>query len=112
MDRSAALVNAAREHANVADFRRQIQEHRERLREIVRASKNPPPQMLQLQRSMIVTNALLNAASECHSGGRVTCPADLMRRLDEQVGAGYAQLKAIETGTAIKGSGSPAVTSR
>lgn len=100
LERSAALIQAAKGNANVADFRRDVQAHRERLREIVRSSKNNPPALVQLQRTMIVTNALLNAASECHSGGRVVCPADLMQQLEERVRAGFAQLNAIEGGAA------------
>lgn len=98
IERSAALARAAKEHAIVADFRRDIQEHRERLREIVRSNRNPPPRMLELQRSMILTNALLNAASECYSGGRLVCPADLMRQIDERLKIDFEQLNAIERG--------------
>lgn len=99
-ERSAALAKAARENASVVEFRRDILAHRETLREIVRANSNPPSEILQLQRSMILMNALLNAASECHSGGRVVCPADLMHRIDEQLKTGFAQLSAIELGAA------------
>jgi hypothetical protein len=98
IERSAVLAKAARGHANVADFHRDIEEHRERLREIVRADRKPPPKRLELQRSMILTNALLNAASQCHSGGRLECPADLMRQIDEQLKVDFAQLDAIERG--------------
>jgi hypothetical protein len=98
IERSAALAKAAKGHANVADFRRDIGEHRERLRDIVRAARNPPPNVLELQRSMILTNALLNAASECHSGGRLVCPADLMRQIEGQLKIDFAQLNAIERG--------------
>ena len=96
IERSAALAKAAKEHANAAEFRRDIEAHRERLREIVRANRNPPPGLLQLQRSMILTNALLNAASQCHSGGRLMCPADLMHDLEAQLRTAFAQLGALE----------------
>ncbi len=99
IERSAALANAAKGHADAAEFRREIREHRERLREIVRSTMNPPDKMLALQRSMILTNALLNAASECHSGGRLMCPADLIRQIDAQLKIDFAQLGAVERGT-------------
>lgn len=98
VERSATLAKAAKEHADIADFRRDILAHRERLREIVRTNKNPPPEVLQLHRTMILTSALLSAASECHSGGRVVCPADLMYQIDEQVRTGFEQLKGVEGG--------------
>lgn len=95
IERSAALAAAAKRHARVADFRRDIDEHRERLREIVRsAGSHPSPSVLQLHRSMILINALLHAAAECHAGGRLVCPADLMRQLDEQIASGLALAKA------------------
>lgn len=100
IERSAALVTAAKEHASVGDFRRDVLEHRERLRSIVRSGKNAPPNLQQLHRSMVLTNALLNAASECHAGGRLVCPADLMQQLEAQVRADRAQLGAIESGSA------------
>lgn len=98
MERSAALVEAARQHAGVGDFRRDILAHRERLREIVRAGKNAPAPELELHRNMILMNALLNAASECHSGGRLACPPDLMRQMEAQLTTGFAQLRVIEKG--------------
>lgn len=97
IERSAALAAAAKRHASVADFRRDIEEHRERLREIVRSGgSNPSPSLLQLHRSMILINALLHAAAECHAGGRLVCPADLMRRLEEQIATGFALVKAVQ----------------
>lgn len=98
IERSAALVISAKEHASVGDFRRDTLEHRERLRSIVRSGKGSSSALLQLHRSMILTNALLNAASECHSGGRLTCPADLMQQLEAQVRADRAQLGVVERG--------------
>lgn len=99
-ERAAVLGKAAKAHASVADFRRDILAHRESLREIVRANPNPRSDILQLQRSMILMNALLHAAAECHSGGRVVCPADLIHRIDEQLKAGFGQLDAVEGGAA------------
>ncbi len=96
IERSAVLAREAKEHASAADFRREIEAHRERLREIVRAIPNPPPGLLQLQRSMILTNALLNAASQCQSGGRLMCPADLMHDLEAELRTAFAQLGALE----------------
>lgn len=95
-ERSAVLAEAAKKHVSVAEFRRDIAAHRETLREIVRANRNPPTDILALQRSMIVMNALLNAASECHSGGRIVCPPDLLHRIDAQLRVGFAQLEAID----------------
>lgn len=96
VERSQALARAAKEHADVADFRRDIVAHRERLRELVRARPDAAPAMVQLQRSMILTNALLNAASECHSGGRIVCPADLLQRIDQQLRVTLEHLRAAE----------------
>lgn len=96
MERSSALVEAARRHASVGDFRRDILAHREELREIVRAGSNAPAPLLQLHRTMILMNALLNAASECHAGGRLACPPDLMRQMEEQLKSGFEQLGALE----------------
>lgn len=98
IERSVALAKAAKEHAILGDFRRDILEHRERLRAIVRANPKPPGPLLGLHRSMILTNALLNAASECHSGGRLACPADLMRQIEAQLKADLAHLNAVERG--------------
>lgn len=83
----------------MAEFRRDIVAHRERLREIVRANPDVPPPVVQLQRSMILTNALLNAASECHSGGRIVCPADLLQRIDQQLRTTFEHLSAAERTT-------------
>ena len=100
IEQSSALVKAAKGHANVADFRHDVRRHHERLREIVRANRNPPPAVLRLHRTMILTFALLNAASECHSGGRLACPEDLMRNLEEQLRVGFEQLRVLEQGLA------------
>ncbi len=96
MERSAALADAARHHAAAADFHRDIEAHRDALRQIVRsdAGKTPQP-VLRLHRTMILVNALLHAAAECQQGGRLVCPADLMRQLDGQIRDGFAQLDAI-----------------
>lgn len=96
IERSHALAESARAHASVADFRRDIVAHRERLRELVRARPDAPAAMVQLQRSMILINALLNAASECHSGGRIVCPADLLERIDHQLRVTVEHLRAAE----------------
>ena len=97
IERSAALASAAKQHAGVARFRHDIEEHRERLRQIVRAGgANPPPPQLELQRTMILINALLHAAAECHAGGRLMCPADLLHQLDQQIVAGFAMLENVE----------------
>jgi len=34
---------------------------------------------------MILLNALLKSASDCHQGDRLICPAELIRQLDAQV---------------------------
>jgi len=100
IERSAALARAAKENANVADFRRDIGAHRERLREIVRAAGKSPANVADLHRSMILMNALLHAAADCHSGGRLVCPPELMRQIEHQLAAGFDQLGAIEKGVA------------
>lgn len=97
LERSASLADAARQHAAVADFRGRIEEHREQLRRIVRSDDgNAAPAVLQLHRSMILVNALLHAAAECQVSGRLMCPADLMRQLDQQIAAGFVQVSAVE----------------
>jgi hypothetical protein len=80
----------------VADFRRDIGAHRERLREIVRAAKAPPAPLTELHRSMILMNALLHAAAECHAGGRLVCPPELMQQIEHQLALGFRQLGALE----------------
>jgi hypothetical protein len=98
IERAEALVVAARTHADAATFQREVQAHRERLREIVRAAGSaPPPQQRQLHVSMMLLNALLKSASDCHRAGRVTCPAELLRQLDAQVATARAQLKALNS---------------
>lgn len=96
VERSQALAQSAKANVGVADFRRDIVAHRERLRELVRARPDAPPAVVQLQRSMILINALLNAASECHSGGRIVCPADLLERIDHQLRVTVEHLRAAE----------------
>lgn len=100
MERSAALVGAVKARANVAEFRRDVQEHRERLRAIVRDAASPPAAVLELHRSMILMHALLHAASECHAGGRLQCPPELMQQIEHQLGVGFRQLGAVEKGAA------------
>jgi hypothetical protein len=96
IERAAALVAAARANADATTFQREVQAHRERLREIVRAAGSaPPPDRRQLHVSMMLLNALLKSASDCHRAGRITCPAELMRQLDAQVATARAQLKAL-----------------
>jgi hypothetical protein len=96
IERSAALTRTVKASGDVAEFRRDLREHRERLREIVRAAGTPPPPVLELHRSMILMHALLHAASECHAGGRLLCPPDLMRQIEEQLAVGFRQLDAVE----------------
>jgi hypothetical protein len=100
MERSAALADAARRHAAVTGFRGDIEAHRDKLRQIVRSDGEKTPQpVVRLHRTMILVNALLHAAAECQQGGRLVCPADLMRQLDGQIAEGFSQLQAIEKGT-------------
>lgn len=97
IERAETLVAAAKGHANAAGFRRDVETHRERLREIVRGEgPQPTPELRQLHVSMILLNALLKSASDCHQGGRVVCPADLIRQLDAQVKLVHGQLKAVQ----------------
>jgi hypothetical protein len=96
IERAEALVAAAKGHANATGFRQDVEAQRERLREIVRQEgPRPMPERRQLHVSMILLNALLKSASDCHQGGRVVCPAELIRQLDAQVKVVYAQLKAV-----------------
>jgi hypothetical protein len=96
LERSESLARAAKAHANVADFRRDIGAHRERLREIVRAAKAPPAPLAELHRSMILMNALLHAAAECHAGGKLMCPPELMQQIEHQLTVGFGQLGVLE----------------
>lgn len=97
IQRAEALVTAARSHADAARFQGDVQAHRERLRDIVRrAGPTPAPERRQLHGSMILLNALLKSAADCHRAGRIVCPADLMRQLDVQVRTAWTQLKALE----------------
>lgn len=97
IERAEALVAAAKGYANAAGFRQDVEVQRERLREIVRQEgPQPTPERRQLHVSMILLNALLKSASDCHQGGRVVCPAELIRQLDAQVKVVHAQLKAVQ----------------
>ena len=97
IERAATLVTAAKGHAVAAEFQQDVEVQRERLREIVR-QEGPQPRsdLRQLHVSMILLNALLKSASDCHQGGRVVCPAQLLRQLDEQVKLVQGQLKAVQ----------------
>lgn len=93
---AAALVAMAKGHSPAAGFEWEVEESRERLREIVRrAGPHPVPQRQQLFVSMILLNALLESATKCHQGGVVVCSANLIWQLDAQVKAASAQLKAL-----------------
>lgn len=97
VDGAEALVAAARSHAEASRFQQDVQAHRERLRHIVRlAGPTPPPARRELHTAMILLNALLKSASDCHRGGRIVCPADLMRQLEAQVQTVRARLQALE----------------
>lgn len=97
IERAEALVAAAKSHVNAAGFRQDVEAQRERLREIVRQEgPQPTPERRQLHISMILLNALLKSASDCHQGGRVVCPAELIRQLDAQVKVVHGQLKAVQ----------------
>lgn len=97
IERSARLADAARHHAAAADFHRDVEAHRDKLRQIVRSESGKTAQpVIRLHRTMILVNALLHAAAECQQGGRLVCPADLMRQLDGQIAEAFAQLDAIE----------------
>ncbi len=96
IERAEALVTAAKGHAEVAAFQRDVQAHRERLRGIVRrAGPEPIPERRQLHASMVLLDALLKSASDCQQAGHVVCEANLIRRLDAQLEAARAQLKAV-----------------
>lgn len=96
IERAEALVAAAKGPANATVFRQDVEMQRERLREIVRQEgPRPTPERRQLHVSMILLNALLKSASDCHQGGRLACPAELIRQLDAQVKVVRAQLKAV-----------------
>jgi hypothetical protein len=98
VERAAALALAAKRNVEVAEFRRDVDAHRVALRQIVQANPNPPEHVLKLHRVMVLTNALLHAAAECHVGGRIVCPADLMQHIEDQVRNGFEQLHALEAG--------------
>jgi len=96
--RAEALVTAAKGHAEAAAFQRDVQAHRERLRGIVRrAGPEPTPERRQLHASLVLLDALLKSASDCQQAGHVVCEARLIRRLDAQLEAARAQLKAVES---------------
>lgn len=98
IERAEALVTAAKGHADAADFQRDVRAHRERLREIVRrAGPEPAAELRQLHASMVLLDALLKSASDCQHAGHVVCEANLIRRLDAQLEAARARLKAAET---------------
>jgi len=98
IERAEALVAAAKGHAEAAGFQREVLAHRDRLRGIVRrAGPEPTPERRQLYASMVLLDALLKSASDCQQAGHVVCEANLIRRLDAQLEAARAQLKAVES---------------
>jgi hypothetical protein len=98
IERAGALVAAAKDHAEAAGFQRNVLANRERLRGIVRrAGPEPIPGRRQLHASMVLLDALLKSASDCQQAGHVVCEANLIRRLDAQLEAARAQLKAVES---------------
>jgi hypothetical protein len=98
IERAEALVAAARGHAEAAGFQRDVQAHRERLRGIVRdAGPEPTSERRQLHASMVLLDALLKSASDCQQVGHVVCEANLIRRLDAQLEAARARLRAVES---------------
>ncbi|MBL8341015.1 MAG: hypothetical protein JNL30_06050 [Rubrivivax sp.] len=107
VERAAALALAAKRSVEVAEFRRDIDAHRVALRRIVQAHPNPPEPVLKLHRVMVLTNALLHAAAECHVGGRIVCPADLMQHIEDQVRNGFEHLHALEAGSRRGGGEAP-----
>lgn len=96
-DRSAMLARAAKAHAELGEFRKDILEHREKLRAIISANRKAPPELMHLHRSMVLTSALLSAASECHVGGRVVCPPELMHQIETQVRLDRDRIAALES---------------
>jgi hypothetical protein len=97
IERAEALVVMAKGPANAALFRQDVETQRERLREIVRQEgPRPTPELRQLHVSMILLNALLKSAADCHQGGRLVCPAELIRQLDAQVKVVNQQLEAVQ----------------
>ena len=93
---AATLVTMAKSHTAEAGFQWEVEQSRERLREIVlQAGPHPTPQRKQLFVAMIMLNALLESASECHEGGVMVCPATLIWQLNAQVKTALAQLKAM-----------------
>jgi hypothetical protein len=97
IERAETLVAAAKGHAVAAEFQRDVEAQRARLREIVRQEgPQPTPELRQLHVSMILLNALLKSAADCHQGGRVVCPAQLLRQLDAQLNVVHGQLKGLQ----------------
>lgn len=95
---AAELVAMAKSHSSEAGFQWEVEESRQRLRQIVlQAGPHPAPKREQLFVSMIMLNALLESATKCHQGGLVVCSANLIWQLDAQVKAASAQLKALES---------------
>ncbi|MHB8257148.1 MAG: hypothetical protein ACYDE0_07910 [Acidiferrobacterales bacterium] len=93
---AAELVAMAKSHSSEAGFQLEVEQSRQRLREIVlQAGPHPAPKREQLFISMIMLNALLESATKCHQGGLVVCSANLIWQLDAQVRAASAQLKAL-----------------
>ena len=84
------LVEAADSgRAEALAFRRQVQQSRETLRELVRAAD--PEDRARFQ-NMILMVALLDAAAACHRGGVIVCPPDLMRQMRLQIARLQAQI--------------------
>jgi hypothetical protein len=90
IERAGELVEAADSgRAEALQFRREVQESREILRELVRSAD--PEDRARYQNKILMV-ALLDAAAACHRGGYIVCPPDLMRQMRAQLARLQAQI--------------------
>lgn len=95
LEQASQLVDAARDRAPAGAFRKRVIAAREQLRGIVRAGQ-ARADLHELHINLVLLQSLLQAASDCHRGGRVLCPPSLMRQLDTQLAAARTRLSALE----------------
>jgi hypothetical protein len=85
---------------NAAEFRRDVHTSRTQLRQLMQKRENPVPvEKQQLHKTLILLDALLDAAAKCQTGNVVICPPFLVQGLNAQLKNAQAQLAVIEATT-------------
>jgi hypothetical protein len=82
---------------DAVEFRRDVRTSRAQLRQLVRTSgKQVSTDRQQLHETMILLDALLDAAAKCQSGNVIVCPPFLVQGLNAQLKNAHNQLATFE----------------